>query len=543
MFMAGLINIMLETILLIVLISLISIYVIYNKKRKFNNILSVGLIFFIIGTLFFSALLSNHHLYAYDDFSHWALVIKQMLQNNRLPNFSDDLIGFTSYPTGEAGFIYFIGKILGETEGMMLIGKSIFSIACITPIFGLIKNKKKSSYLILCLFVLLVLLSNNGLSTLYVDSLLTIITLGMTAIILNSYLENNINRAIIPLSLSTSVLVIMKNSGLLFAIILIVLFALAKLKSKDFKYPLLSSLAGLSPFVYRKLWDSHTKFTFVASEETKHSLSIKNYQNVIANKTPEQIKMIVNQMIERNYKAESFDIQIVLIVLISLFALILIKKYILKNAKPKYEITLFALLLLLYVLYQLGLLFTYLYSMPTGEAMALASYYRYNLTMSLYIFGVFIMYILIVNNSVIKKNMIINTLVIGLLSLSLGQEKEEIISTITNKSYKDSVRVVLTDLKNQFSRQEEEYYVFYVSDREKIVNNGYLNYMIRYDFGTTNFKVVLKDNIDVLSKYIGNENSTLLVLYEDTAISEFLANNKIQNLSNIVDMSKENQNE
>lgn len=49
--------------------------------------------------------------------------------------------------------------------------------------------------------------------------------------------------------------------------------------------------------------------------------------------------------------------------------------------------------------------------------------------------------------------------------------------------------------------------------------------------------------VNLLLQDYSNENSTLLVLYEDTAISEFLANNKIQNLSNIVDMSKENQNE
>lgn len=543
MFIAGLLNIMVEITFLIVVLALIAVYSIYNNNRKFKNVFSAGMLFFIVGSVFFAVLLNQHRLFAYDDFSHWALVVKQMLQNNRLPNSSDYMIGFQSYPTGEAGFIYFIAKILGETEGIMLVGKSIFSVACITPLFSLVKNKSKSSYFMLCFFAVLVLFSNNGTNTLYVDSLLTTITLGMTAIIFDSYFEKNINRAIFPLFLSTAVLVIMKNSGLLFAFILIVMFILAKLKRKDYNYPLYSLIAVASPFIFRKLWDSHTKFTFISSEETKHSLSLKNYQNTIADKTPEQIKAIVNQMVERNIKIDHFDIQIVLFIFIFLIVLIIVKKHILKNKEIKIELALFISLLLLYVLYQFGLLFTYLYSMPTGEAMALASYYRYNITMSLYILGVFTMYLLMMNNQSRNHHTIASTMMIGFLIVSIVSENEHIINGFTNKEYEESVRAILVEKKEKISHQAENHYIFYISDKERIINNGYLRYLIRYDFDTTNFNVVLQKDIDVLAEYLGKENCTLIVLYEDSNINNYLAKYNLQNVSNIVDLSKEKHSE
>lgn len=57
----------------------------------------------------------------YDDFSHWGLVIREMLKDDRFPNFSNTLIEFQAYPLGSALWVYYVCRLTGGGEGRFLL--------------------------------------------------------------------------------------------------------------------------------------------------------------------------------------------------------------------------------------------------------------------------------------------------------------------------------------------------------------------------------------------------------------------------------------
>lgn len=86
----------------------------------------------------------------YDNFSHWALVVKQMLSTNRFPNFEDTVIVYQEYPLGSAAFIYYVAKIVGVAESVWMFAQAYMTLACILPIFIFCKKKTKFYLLFLC---------------------------------------------------------------------------------------------------------------------------------------------------------------------------------------------------------------------------------------------------------------------------------------------------------------------------------------------------------------------------------------------------------
>lgn len=519
LFISGLLNVMPETVYLIIVVSFASLLWIYYKERRFANLNSAGMWFFFIGSSLLASFLWGNTVFLYDDFSHWTLVTREILINDRLPNFTDDIISFQSYPTGEAGFAYFFGKILGDSEGVMLASKAILSLSCLSPLFSLINKNKITNYIILSLYSVLVLFSNNGLNSMYVDSLLTLISIGITANILATYLEDDINKSILPLLLGNSVLVIMKNSGLLFAIINIMIFLFCKFKKRDFKKPLETLIGLASPFIVRTLWDKHTSYVFKNASESKHSMSIESYQNISNVKSSEEISVIIEKVIDRSTDFCATDSRIVIVLFSFLIILILIKLFVLRDSSYKPDLKILVSLVSLYIIYQVGLLFTYVYSMPTEEALRIASYGRYNSTMVLYILGIFMCYRFINSSrSIISVNWINSGVIMMILLMFIYNIKTEIESVIKSTGYTSSARATYHELKNSYIFNPEERIIVYASDRYDLIDSGYLYYMTVYDFRNTQLDIISQRNPHRLSEIVGTSNATLIILKHDEEI-------------------------
>ena len=75
---------------------------------------------FLAAIIYFFILMQGCHFTSYDNFSHWATVVKDMLAVNRMPNFEDSIIRFQSYPLGSSLFIYYICKIIGTSDACFL---------------------------------------------------------------------------------------------------------------------------------------------------------------------------------------------------------------------------------------------------------------------------------------------------------------------------------------------------------------------------------------------------------------------------------------
>src|SRR5699024_8502118 len=89
------------------------IYSAYKEKMMFKKLgryLTPGIIMFLIMGVYFSLLLSGQRLVYRDDYSHWVLVIKNLIMEDRFPNSSSIYISHNSYPMGSALFIYYFSK-------------------------------------------------------------------------------------------------------------------------------------------------------------------------------------------------------------------------------------------------------------------------------------------------------------------------------------------------------------------------------------------------------------------------------------------------
>lgn len=521
MFIGGLLNILPEMVSLITVTSIISIVWIYYQNRKLIDLNSPGMWFFFIASSIIASILWDNTVFLYDDFSHWTLVIQEILQKDRLPNYADDIITFQAYPTGEAVFAYFFGKILGDSEGVMLVAKAIISLSCISPLFSLIKSNKILNYFIISLFSLVILFSNNGLSSMYVDSLLTLISFGITTILFIAFLDDDINKSIFPLLLANSVLVTMKNSGLFFVLISVSLFIFLKWKKRDASMAFGSFIALSSPFVIRKLWDKHTLYAFQNASESKHSMSLENYQNVSNVKSPEEIASIFSELKDRSLNLDFVDSKLVIVMCCFLIAMIVFRFIIFKERNIKEDISALLAISLLYIIYQIGLLLTYIYSMPTEEALRLASYTRYNITMALYLLGLFLLLFLVKKMESFTRWMSY-IFIITLLSVNIHNLNPVINHVVGSNGFTASSRKTFDEVKRSFDYDEDTRIIVYASDRDDLIKSGYLYYQTIYDFRNTQVDIVSKKNVHRISEIVNEYDATLVILKHDTEIVEEL---------------------
>ena len=89
------------------------------------------------------ASLINYRLIHYDNFSHWALVVKQMLITNVIPDANSVLIDFKNYPLGISTFLYYISAIVGRGDGVLLVGQGMLIFSSFYAMFGVIKDHKR----------------------------------------------------------------------------------------------------------------------------------------------------------------------------------------------------------------------------------------------------------------------------------------------------------------------------------------------------------------------------------------------------------------
>lgn len=534
LYFAALLNFMLIATLLLLIGGIITlIYFIFTKKLSYGdikNIFSPGIIIFIICCIVIIIFYRNSTLISYDNFSHWALIVKQMWIDNRLPNFSNDLITFRSYPPGSALFIYFITTIVGKTEGNMLIAQNILSFSCMVTLFAFIRNKKNLiSYFIIILSSFVLSSFSTGMNSLLVDSLLPLIGLAQTSIIL--YYKDDLKKAaILSLPLTCSTLLV-KNSGIFFvifnAIFILILFKINIDKNKlNFKKDSLVILGSIIiPFILLFLWSKHVKLVYTNDTlaSSKHSMNLRYYIRTLIDKSSHDIKNICLIFFKRFIDITSR----VNIVLIS-WNILLIVSYILFGIFNKQKSNKCLLYLIcgdiVYLLYHLGLLGMYLFSMPLNESLVLASYERYASTILIYIIGIWL--ICLLKEILSSKNKAVRFKIIFSLFLCIFIGYNSIIHNVMKRIYppssKDnnivySLEKTIDDISNTVNKSFAIYCPSSSSD------GGYSYYLTRYKLYTTKINLISSfEDKDEFYNEIKNYDY-LLVLEEDENINEFLS--------------------
>lgn len=469
-----------------------------KKESSFRLSFSLFEFFFVLGCLFFFSLLLRSKLIHYDNFSHWAIVVKQMLSTNAFPTAESNLIDFKNYPLGISSFLYYVCRFVGNYQFVMTFSQGMLIFSCFYAMFGIISEKKR--FLLyaflglgcasLSLFNITIRINN-----LLVDFLLPIYTLAIFSMAYQYRAEHL--RAFISVLPMAGLLTITKSTGIIFAAIgLIFLFYMMFIYCKDMsrKRVLVSSLITFLVAILPYLgWTWHMKTTF-SDVENKFSI-----QNITTGKTIEQMREITSLFIH-----SSIDISTRPAIGILIFNLIAIGTVIFNAFVLKKKWNLWKVLLTLDVvllLYYIGIWGLYIFSMPLDEALWLAGFERYaSSIVVLFVGGLMLTATVDIENSFYYKigqvpdeqafRNVANkelyqkgVLVCMAIGVTLLLSEYNGISSIildydTSLPYK--IQVIIGDRWYKNGEEDDNRYLFYAPDKDAQVTNFYMQYVGRY---------------------------------------------------------------
>lgn len=360
---AARLSLMLESIIIVNIIGIILFLFSLKNIKLIKSLFPEYMLYFLCIILLY-IYLSPKILTMYDDFSHWGLISRLMIQKNSINTSLDSTIYYKSYPQACAYFVYGIVKFLGYSEGHMMFANALIPLYGTFTIMSVFKNKL-INYILGFIIIVFAFLYNIRPYSLLVDTILSTNAFGLFVFIY--YLDNNEKNKkskyfLIPMLVS---LVYTKNSGLFLAIFSAI-YIIIKFYKNDIKLVLISLL---TIFIANKSWSNHVKFDFISSG--KHSMNLSQYKRGL-----EGNKAYIDEFTKNFIKAilnDKFMYALLLIILL----ILIIKK------GDKLFINLLVSIVLIYAIYQIGNYFMFITSMSAGELKRMASYDRYVRTIHL----------------------------------------------------------------------------------------------------------------------------------------------------------------
>ena len=340
-------------------------------------------------TLAFTRLILHLKLLHYDNFSHWAVMVKYLLSANRFPGADTELVTFLDYPPGSSVFIYYVCLFLGRSQGVMLLAQTALIFACFLAVFGIVEERRRFllySFLSMGCAMLSYLNLTVRINNLLVDFLLPLLAMASAAC---SY---RCRRQIWQASLLSGVILgylgIVKNTGLIFAA-----FAFAPyLRNAFLRKPrgnregeegrpapkgtrwaaaLLTAAAAVLPYL---LWQYHLG-TALAGYEGKFSISAAGGTSESVTVDPDLYGVIAGRFVKEALDLSGRAAQVFLLCNLAAAGAALFARLYLKRRWGLLRTLLLGDVMT--VGYYAGILCLYLFSMPEEEALRLAGFERY----------------------------------------------------------------------------------------------------------------------------------------------------------------------
>lgn len=497
---------------------------------------------FALGSLFFFQLLLASRLIHYDNFSHWAIVVKQMLSTNAFPDAASALIDFKNYPLGSSSFLYFVCRFAGNSQGIMLAAQGILIFSCFYALFGVIGEKKRFllfAFLAAGCSLLSVFNITIRITNLLVDFLLPVYALVLFVVIYRY--QKEIEKACISIIPVAGLLMIIKNTGFIFAGIgfLYLIYAWLKNRDKSFwKSGLKVFLSAGAAFLPYLLWNIHMAVGFKGIEN-KFEVSAHNIRNVSGGKSPEEIRQIMGLFVKSVFDITSRPAMGILgfniaAIIASVFAAVILKKsWNLWKALIALNLVLMG--------YYLGILALYIFSMPLDEALRLAGFERYASSIVVLFGGGLVLCAAVdIENSFYyrsgelpdyrafktveskgryQKGIIFFTALAIALLMSEYNGMQTIRSSY-NATLPYKVSRVTGDRWYSSGKVDESRYLFYASDADSQVTDYYLQYIGKYMLYASNVDGICAFYEDNLIHLLSNYN--YLVVVESDGDAKYL---------------------
>ena len=354
-------------------------------KDKLISLVDPTIIFMILGVIWIRFITRDRGLSNPDDFSHWFRMCKVMFYDNSYPVTPE--IGFSTYPPGTATWIYIVTKSFGFSIANCFTAQAAVNMASVSVLFGVLQECKdtlKKVLLSVCVVVSFLLLTSVTVSTL---SLAVDGTLGMVAFAVLVFIAEtkfDEKKDVVSLILILTFLVMVKFSGLFFAVAAIALFIAMK-KGKALRTVLVIAV----PVVLSLLYRVRNSFIYTDINQSRQASSVERFLDLLHDKSPELIWSVIKGVIVQSVSFMNGYAQIMLVwgVFFGFVLLIIFEK----KKETKFW---FKFVLIVYWVYVFFMILMYIFSMSTEEAAELGSFYRYMGTIAILVAGIFCYYML-----------------------------------------------------------------------------------------------------------------------------------------------------
>ena len=352
--------------------------------------------FLFLALFFYLAVLNYGRLsWEFDALSHWADVVKAMTQVQVLSTSPLSHSAFQSYPPGMSLFQYLSEELTilggGEfAEWRLYHAYQVFVLAFLFPFFRKLNFKKAYGWLLAAALVLApCFLFADIYRFLYVDPALGVVTASGLAMVLLETRQDRYRRSYALLC--AAILVLIKDAGLVYALVLVALLLVAELQPDG---------RSLSRRLREKKGTVLAAVCAVLLPWASWKLSIRLNGAAVAYSDPIPPGQLLNVLLfrDQSYRRDVRDlfwtsllengssaslsgVGLTYIVLIALLLTAFL--FVLKRCRKRFPERaalfrwVFWLKLLEFVLYMLGILIMYLFKFSAYEALQLASLERY----------------------------------------------------------------------------------------------------------------------------------------------------------------------
>lgn len=497
MFLAGILNYMPE-MTAVIAVGGLGCFV-WGLKQKFRfpvrDWLTMGA--FGVVLMYFAYLLLGVQFTNIDNFTHWGMVVREMLLADRMPNFDDALIWFQAYPLGSSLWIYYVCRLVGLGDTCFSFVQQIMQLSFLLPVFVWLSRKKWYLAVIPLGYSLYALCANISVSDLLVDSMLPMAAAALFCMAI--YYRDEKEKAVFCGVPMLFFLLQLKNSGIFFVVLYLLwivfqwkqdLISRKSLRNQFLLWNVLVPFAGMS------VWHKHVKLVFHNGEMSTHAMSGASFKTVFAEKSMEDVKLIFQHIWKEatSVKCEAFWMMLILTVAIVIAMIWNLRRH---DALRKW-----ALLLCadwgIYFLYLLGLYATYLFSMSLHEAEELISFERYLQTGAIFIYGITAVQFVRYGETDNRRGQAV-FLLLGIL-MAVGPfwnpagslRYEEGRTALVQRG--DNAATIQTKVQQNMEEYgwicENMTHAVYINDSVSRPDSVYLHYLLRYEFRSDRFQII-----------------------------------------------------
>lgn len=497
------------------------IYLLIKDKTQWKLLFTPGLVIFMIAAAGLGILHENRLFSYWDEFSHWGLVIKNMITFDKFGTVEEATTIFRDYPPASSLFSYFgcsFTKAFRESDA--IYSQNIFLCALFLPMFKNLEWKKIGQ--VVCSACMMILLPSLFYTEVFFCIYVDILLGALFAYILYTYYTNGCEKkTLFMICQAFIVLPLIKASGLGLALIaggIILCDILFFQKEWNRKQKVLWSVCMAVSVIFAKgSWELHLRWANVDKIWNTSRITLKNIWGLLNGGGQEYqhntVQNFGNAFLKSEYCKEFLGIMPLLgwLILFVVLAVVFIYLFIPQKIFRKRYIVCISGTFIGFWIYWISLLFLYLFSFSAHEAERLASYERY---LSTYVLGMFAFLLLMIQYFVSQRKethykaawpvLCIGVLLLNYQKPAFLELSKELFSEDVN--FVRQYSQISDEVLEQLDATKDEVYIVSQND------NGLYNLICGYNFTPVHSDTAAynlgrtPEESDIYTKYISLED-------------------------------------